>query len=338
MPATVHVTLVTAGRRRGCTVGTVTSDRTTAGPPGSPAIDAEPIGTASVNGVELAYLGDLSAGSDAPLALCLHGFPDTAATWRYLIGPLAATGYRVVAPYLRGYAPSTVAADGRYQTGVLSADANALHDVLGGDERALVIGHDWGAPAAYGAAVSEPGRWRAVVGLAVPPGAAMAAALMGNLAQLKRSWYMFFFQHPLADLVVGANDLAYIDMIWDDWSPGYAHAADTAAVKRALGDPAHLAAALGYYRATLGDGYRDPALDEIQAATATVPTQPLLYLHGTDDGCIGLEVMELARSLAADAPITWETITGAGHFTHLEQPEHVNALIVDFARAQRDRS
>lgn len=330
MPRTGGVTLVTPPRRRGCTVDAVTTTTGAADPA------AEPIGTVNVNGVDLACLGDLGAGPDAPLALLLHGFPDTAATWRHLIGPLAAIGYRVVAPYLRGYAPSSIAADGRYQTGVLAADANALHDAFDGDERALVIGHDWGAPAAYGAAVSEPGRWRAVVGLAVPPGPAMAAALMGDLAQLKRSWYMFFFQHPLADLVVAANDLAFIDMIWQDWSPGYAHGADTAAVKRSLGDPTHLAAALGYYRATLGDGYRDPALDEIQTATSTLPTQELLYIHGTDDGCIGLEVMELARRLAGNAPITWATIDGAGHFAHLEQPAAVNALIVEFASRQKD--
>jgi pimeloyl-ACP methyl ester carboxylesterase len=279
-----------------------------------------------VNDVELALL---RAGDNGPLALCMHGFPDTAHTWRHLLPELAAAGYRAVAPFQRGYAPSAVADDGRYQTGVLALDANALHEALGGDSDAVLIGHDWGALTVYGAAVSAPERWRAVIAMAVPPGGAMGAAFLGNLDQVKRSWYMFFFQHGLADMVVPANDLAFIDMIWRDWSPGYHAAADLAHVKDALRDPAHLAAALGYYRATLGDGYRDPGLDSIQAATQQVPEQPTLYLHGADDGCIGAEVADSARSMVGPN-VTIEIVDGAGHFLHLERPQHVNDRIVEF--------
>jgi hypothetical protein len=106
---------------------------------------------------------------------------------------------------------------------------------------------------------------------------------------------------------VPADDLAFIDMIWADWSPGYDAAEDLVHVKDALRDPANLAAALGYYRATLGDGLRDPELDELQAATQQIPPQPLLYLHGVDDGCIGVEVAEAARSMVA-GNVTIETV------------------------------
>ncbi len=75
--------------------------------------------------------------------------------------------------------------------------------------------------------------WAKVVGMAVPPGAALGHAFLTNSDKVKRSWYMFFFQNPLADMVVPADDLAFIDMIWRDWSPGYDAPADLANVKDA---------------------------------------------------------------------------------------------------------
>jgi pimeloyl-ACP methyl ester carboxylesterase len=241
---------------------------------------------------------------------------------------LANAGWRAVAPFMRGYAPTAIPADGCFQTAALAADAVALHEVLGGDGNAVVIGHDWGAPAAYGAALLAPERWRRVVGMAVPPGPAIGAALVGNLNQLKRSWYMFFFQHPLADMVVPANDLAFIDMLWADWSPGFPAAADIANVKDCLRDPANLTAALGYYRATLGTGARHPDYDAIQAAGSGPLPQPTLYLHGRNDGCIGAEVAESARAMCDWARV--EIVEGAGHFLQLEQPARVNELVVGF--------
>lgn len=281
----------------------------------------------TVNGVEFAFL---AAGTDdGPLALCLHGFPDSAHSWRYLLPELARHGYRAVAPFQRGYAPTAVPADGRYQTAALSLDANAFHEAIGGGQPGVIIGHDWGAPATYGAAVSAPDRWSKVVAMAVPPGGSVGLAFATNLAQIKRSWYMFFFQHGLSDLVVPGNDLAFIDMLWADWSPGHDGAADAERVKQCLRDPAHLAAALGYYRATLGDGYRDPALDQLQAATSQVPTQPTLYLHGRNDGCIGVEVAESARAMVTPN-VTIEVLDDCGHFLQVERPDAVNARIVEF--------
>lgn len=260
---------------------------------------------------------------DGPLALLLHGFPDSAQSWVPLMKRLASAGWRAVAPYMRGYAPTAVPSDGCYQTAALAADAVALHDALGADDNAVIIGHDWGAPATYGAAMLAPERWRRVVGMAVPPGPAMGAALVGNLEQLKRSWYMFFFQHPLAEMVVAANDLAYIDMLWADWSPGFDGGDAVAATKNSLRDPANLAAALGYYRATLGDGKKDPALADLQSRMGgEVPTQPLLYLHGDKDGCIGHDVADFAASIAPPN-VEIRRVADAGHFLQLEQPDVV---------------
>ena len=280
----------------------------------------------SANGTDFSYL-ECGTGK---LALLLHGFPDTAQTWRHLMPQLAEMGYRVVAPFMRGYAPSAVPSDGCYQTAMLARDANALHENLGGDSEAIIIGHDWGAPSCYGAAIDAPNRWHRVVGMAVPPTAALGMAFVQNLEQIKKSWYMFFFQHGLADLVVGANNHAFIEMLWRDWSPGYDASVDLEFIRKSLADPKNLQAALGYYRATLGDGYRDPQLSELQnQMAASVPTQPLLYLHGANDCCIGVDVVESAKKIAP-ANVKFEVVEAAGHFLQLEQPKVVNKLICDF--------
>lgn len=282
-------------------------------------------GTARGHDVELAYL---EAG-EGPLALCLHGFPDSAHTWRHLLPALAEAGYHAVAPFLRGYAPSGIPADGRYQTAALGLDACALHDALGGDGDAVIIGHDWGAMATYIAANHEPDRWRKVVAMAVPPAGAVGAGFM-TFDQLKRSWYMFFFQHPLAEVVVPMDDLAFIDRLWADWSPGYDASHDLPHVKDCLRDPANLAAAIGYYRATLSGVGVDPGLGEVQGKAADITAQPTLYLHGRDDGCLGIEVAEGARSFLTSDGSRMEVVDGAGHFLHVERPDEVNRLVIGF--------
>jgi pimeloyl-ACP methyl ester carboxylesterase len=272
----------------------------------------------------------LEAGpADGPLALCLHGFPDSAQTWRFLLPRLGAAGYRAVAPWMRGYAPTAIPADGRYQTAALSHDALALMDALG-RENAVVIGHDWGALAAHGAAILAPARVRRLVTLAVPHRGA-GIALSTSYAQQKRSWYMFFFQTPLADAAVSAGDYAFIDRLWHDWSPGYTpERADLEGVKHALRAPGGLTAALGYYRATFDPTRHDPALaaDQMRVFASEVPV-PTLYMHGADDGCMGLESMEGIEA-AYTGGLETRVVEHAGHFLHLERRDVVEPAILAF--------
>ena len=270
--------------------------------------------------------GALATGpADGPLALCLHGFPDSAHTWRYLLPALGERGFRAVAPWMRGYAPTEIPADASYGGGALVADAVGLHDALGGDGRAALIGHDWGAIATYGAASFAPDRWSRVVTAAVPPLGAIGMKLFGY-DQLKRSFYMFVFQSPLAEMAVAAEDLVFIERLWGDWSPGYAGAEDVAGVKDALRDPANLFAALGYYRAMLGTTPPDPNYEAQAAATAAVPPQPTLYLHGDQDGCMGVDLARDAVSFLSPGS-KQEIVAGTGHFMHVEKPDVVNELI-----------
>ena len=286
----------------------------------------------SANYLNISYFA-AGLDNDGPLVICLHGFPDSAHTWRHLLPRLADAGYRAVAPFLRGYAPTEVPTDGRFQTAASAMDALALRDALGGGADSVIIGHDWGAVITHIAANVRPDAFAKVVTMAVPPGNAVGVAFLSNLAQIKRSWYMLFFQHPFADFVVGANDLAYIDMLWADWSPGFAATEELALLKPSLRDPANLQAALGFYRATLGAGYNDPALQSAQDMSSTIPPQPLLYLHGCTDGCMGAEVAEFAAAeLTSNARAHF--VDGAGHFLHLEKPNEVNDIILSFLAEQ----
>jgi pimeloyl-ACP methyl ester carboxylesterase len=274
--------------------------------------------TVQANGLEF---GMLTCGDSGPLALCLHGFPDSAHTFRHLMPQLAAAGFRSVAPWLRGYAPTGIPEDGDFSITTLAADANALHEALGGDHDAVLIGHDWGAMASYVAAAAASERWRRLVTMAVPPPKTASAAFL-NYRQLKRSFYIFLFQTGLAPMV-GADDLAFIDGLWADWSPGYDATADLIAAKASLGDPDNLMAAIGYYRAMF-DPHGTPASSDF--------AQPTLYLHGDNDGAFGVEGVAGADTELPEGSRV-EIVPGTGHFLHLEKPAEVNRQILDWLRA-----
>ncbi|MDR2986991.1 MAG: alpha/beta hydrolase [Nocardiopsaceae bacterium] len=284
--------------------------------------------------------GILEVGpAQGPLALCLHGFPDSANTWRHLLPALADAGYHGVAPFMRGYAPTGLPADGAYNVGALAADAIALHEALSGDGDAVLIGHDWGAEAAYPAAAHAPERWRRLVTLSVPP-ASLDPVLFSDYEQLKRFFYVYMFRDPtrFADAIVAAGEMAFLDQLWRDWSPGYDAKQDLANVKECVREPSRLAAAIEYYRqnGAGGNGGGEQGAgecgsagryaEEQQAAERQAP-QPTLYLHGADDGCISADLARRAESLLAPSSRI-VVVEEAGHFLHLEKPVEIGEHIL----------
>lgn len=273
---------------------------------------------------------------DGPLALCLHGYPDTAWTWRHLGPHLAEQGWRVVAPFMRGYAPTSLAPDGSYEVGALARDAIELHSALGGDDRAVLIGHDWGAIAAYVAAASAPTCFSRAVAMAVPPLGVVfgpLTSLAGIRAdwplvrrQLRCSWYVLFQQVPwlperLLPTVAGR--------LWADWSPGYEAGEDLRLLASALDSPARRTAALRYYRALMQPWRWRRRYRTERGHLMDVPDVPVLYLHGVRDGCMQVAFGDLAMS-TLPVGSRYERVDDAGHFMQLEQPAAVNASIASF--------
>ncbi len=283
--------------------------------------------------------GDLKAltwGSDvAPIALCLHGFPDTAYGWRKMAPRLVESGWRVVAPFMRGYAPSSIPADGSYHVGALMDDALRVHSAAGGTEHDVVIGHDWGAIAATGLAAMPDSPFAKAVIMSVPPAAAFRPlgrvpdrGLLARelLRQLLRSWYIMYFQLPW----LPERSASWVPpLLWRRWSPGYDAEQDLRHVDAAIGTPESWRAALGPYRATIRNTRPPARYAELNQLWTERPTLPSLYLHGHDDGCATAAFTHWTEKvLPAGSDVA--IVEHAGHFLQLEQPDKVAELVLAF--------
>ncbi len=264
-----------------------------------------------------------------PLIVALHGFPDLPISYRHQIPVLAKKGYRVVAPYMRGYFPSDVESEGPYEVAALAQDVLSLIDQLTG-QPAILIGHDWGAIVARSAAILAPEKISKIVCMSVPTAANFGRALVSNPKQQRRSWYMFFFQLPIAEMAIAHNDFEFIERLWQEWSPGWLYPKSVMnEIKKAFRQPSVLKAALGYYRSQFNPALHQPGLADIRKRLSDPIPVPTMYLHGANDGCIGVETTEGMES-AFLRDFERHIISSAGHFVHQEQPEVVNELITRF--------
>ena len=200
-----------------------------------------PVRFVEANGLRFGYL---ESGS-GPLVLLVHGFPDTAHAWDATRPVVAAAGFRAVAPFTRGYAPTEVPRQEAYDSDTLGRDLIALIGALGGGP-AIVVGHDWGASAAYSAAAMAPEVVRLLVTIAIPH----PASIRPTPRMLWAVRHFFALGQKRAVRWVPDRDFAYIDELVHRWSPAWdVPPGETDAVKAIFRDPRCLDAALGYYRA-----------------------------------------------------------------------------------------
>jgi pimeloyl-ACP methyl ester carboxylesterase len=270
---------------------------------------------------------------DAPIALLLHGFPDTPRSWRWVAERLAARGLRVVAPYLRGYFPSPI--EGAFDVDALADDLAAQIEALSRSVRATLVGHDWGAAIAYCAAARHARRFDCAVTLAVPHPLAFLRAVRTQRDQARRSAYMALFQAPfVSDAIVARDDFAFIDGLWKRWSPDYALPDEE---RRALKDclRASMPAPLQTYRAMVWPPRE--AFTRIQRARRDRIAVPTLHLQGDRDGCIALSACE-GQSPYFSGAFEHRAIARVGHFAQLEAPEIVADAILAWRRTHAQLS
>lgn len=278
----------------------------------------------------------LTWGSETdPIALCLHGFPDTPYVWRRLAPHLVAAGWRVVAPFMRGYAPSSIPSDGIYHVGALMDDALRVRDAAGGTGRDVVIGHDWGALIATGLAAMPDSPFARAVIMSVPPRAIFRprgrmAERLGLVRELPvqalRSWYIGYFQLPW----LPERSASWLPpLLWRRWSPGYDAEEDLRHVDAAIGTPESWRAALGPYRASLWNSRPPARYAELNRYWRQPPRLPSLYLHGSDDGCMTPAFAKFVGQVLPDGSEV-AIVDHAGHFLQVEQPDEVAKLVLDF--------
>jgi pimeloyl-ACP methyl ester carboxylesterase len=268
------------------------------------------------NGLRFAYLTQ----GQGPLVLLLHGFPDTAHTWDATLPALAAAGFRAVAPFLRGYHPTEIPPDGRYDTDTLGRDALALIEALG-ETRAIVVGHDWGAAAAYSATVLGPERVPLVVVVGTPhPRSILPTPLFAWKVR-----HFFTLKRKNAAAKLRANDLRMVDVFVRRWSPTWDASVDALApVKAALSEPGGAEAAVAYYRAL--------PLRVAGALARPIPV-PAVAFAGEHDPIVKPRQYEKARRWFT---ASYEVVKmPGGHFMHCEHPARFTTELVRVLEAHR---
>jgi len=268
-----------------------------------------------------------TCGTGDRLALCLHGFPEHSFSWRYQLPLLAELGYRAWAPNLRGYGrssrPEGMAA---YSIETLLADVAALIDAAGCRE-VVLLAHDWGAVIAWYFAMRRMRPLAKLVICNVPHPAPAQRAMGKGLAQLKKSWYIFFFQLPmLPEWLLGRDGARAIAQAFRGSAADRDRFPDEVleVYRRNAAQPGALTAMINYYRALVrGGGVRR----QREAGYPVIET-PTLMVWGEDDVALTKETTYGTEEFVRNLTIRY--LPRVSHWVQQEAPEAVNAMIRAF--------
>jgi pimeloyl-ACP methyl ester carboxylesterase len=266
-----------------------------------------------------------AAAGPRPLVLLLHGFPEFWYSWRRQIPALAAAGFSVAAPDLRGYNDSDKPTDVEaYRITTIVEDIAGIIRALG-RERAVIVGHDWGGAAAFAFAMLRPEMTSRLCVMNAPHPACFARELRrGNLEQLQRSWYMFFFLLPEAPerLLAADGFRALRALTYARSRRGTFSREDLRRYTEAFAKPGALTGALNWYRASLRRGL--PPMRALPSIAS-----PTLVIWGDRDHFLG---PDLLRGLRAhfSGPLRVARLAGVSHWAQQEAPHRVNALLLKF--------
>jgi pimeloyl-ACP methyl ester carboxylesterase len=277
--------------------------------------------------------------SGLPVVL-LHGFPDDAHAWDTVALPLAAAGYRVLVPYLRGYGPTHFrdpATPRMAQQAAIAQDLLDFMDALG-LERVGLAGYDWGGRAACIAAILAPERVRGLVtigGYNVQNTLAAPSSVAADEGRVL--WYQWYFNTERGRLGLDQHRRAICRLLWQEWSPTWRF--DNATFERtasSFDNPDFVPVVIHSYRHRHGNAPSDPRFERVERHLATRPpiTVPTIVLHGADDGVS--RPQRSAEDMALfPAGTVRHVVANAGHFMPREQPHAVvEALLTLLPRAQ----
>ncbi|MCH2046625.1 MAG: alpha/beta hydrolase [Saprospiraceae bacterium] len=281
--------------------------------------------------LEFTALTSGSADSSLPPILCLHGFPDLPWTFRHQMKAFAEAGYYTICVRARGYEPSSQPSNKDYSLGTMVTDIFAWLDELN-LAKVHLVGHDWGAILAYLAAAKQPKRFYSLSTLAIPHLGRLTKAIRKVPSQIFKSSYITFFQfYGIAEMVIKFRKWAFIKRLWKKWSPTYTlEAEEWDKIRHCLEQKGVLKAMLSYYRQNMSLAV-SIGLKKNEMASLKVVDVPTLALTGVEDGCVDSRLHDFCFH-EEDFPKGYrvERIPNAGHFLHLEQPEIVNQLLLDW--------
>jgi len=266
-------------------------------------------------------------GSGNVLALCLHGFPEHSFSWRYQLPMLAELGYRAWAPNLRGYgASSRPEGIESYSLENLLADVAGLIDESGCEET-ILIAHDWGAVIAWYFAIRAIRPLKKLIICNVPHPVPAQQAMRGGMSQLKKSWYIFFFQLPkIPEFLLGRNEARGIGQMIRDSSVDHGRFPDEVidVYSRNAAQPGALTAMINYYRALVRGG---GAKRQGQQGYPVIET-PTLMIWGEDDAALTKETTYGTEKVVSHLTIRY--LPRVSHWVQQEAPDVVNPMMRAF--------